>query len=328
VQHKVRMSISQKRFRELLDRYLTNTATPEEKAILERFFKSYQSGLLETENESNPHLEKELLRGIHARIHSKHKKRKKRVIRLWLSLAAALALFVLAFFLTDIRFADTQKPTCGVIEVNTTVGQRSVGRLPDGSTVYLNSDSKISYCEGFAENIREVSVSGEAYFEVVKNGKPFVVRSPGMRTEVLGTSFNVKNRGGDNAEVTLVEGSVNVVSAGATSLLKPNQQAVIELTSGAISIHEINILPYTSWKDNTLFFERTSLKEAVAILESWYVVRIDILNPALAQCTITAKYQDQPLGNVLGSLQFLLALDIIRLNDGHYTINGKGCKRK
>jgi transmembrane sensor len=322
------MRISEKRFRELLDRYLANTATPEEKAILDRFFESYQSGLSETEDENNPHLEEEALREIHARIRSKHQKRKNRVIRLWLSLAAALALFVLAFFLTDIRFADTAKPACAADEVNTILGQRSVTVLPDGSTVHLNSDSKISYCKDFGKNIREVNVSGEAYFEVLKNGKPFIVRTQGMRTEVLGTSFNVKNRGGEKAEVTLVEGSVNVVSAGTSLLLKPHQQAVIELNSGAISVHEINILPYTSWKDNTLFFERTSLKDAVAILESWYAVRIDILNPALAQCAITAKYQDEPLGNVLGSLQFLLALDIIRLNDGHYTINGKGCKRK
>lgn len=321
--------ISEKQFRELLDRYLNNTATPEERAIVDLFFESYEQEASGEETANNPRLEAEALQGIHDRIQANKKKGKGGAVRLWLSLAAVISLFfAVAYFLTDISFVDTQEIACEVIELETVVGQRSVARLPDGSTVHLNGESKVSYCGDFGKTIREVKLTGEAYFEVVKSNQPFIVRTQRMRTEVLGTAFNVRNRGGENAQVTLAEGSVNVISAGSSSILKPNQQAVIELNSGSISIREVNILAYTSWKDNTLFFERASLKEAVAILESWYAVRIDILNPALAHCTITAKYQDEPLGNVLGSLQFLLALDITRLNDKHFTINGNGCKRK
>ena len=322
------MRISEKEFRELLDRYLNNTATPEERAIVDRFFESYQPGLLEGDNENASSQQDEILRDVHARIRSNTRKRKNRLVMLWLPLAAVFSLFVLAYFLTDFRRADTRKTACAAIEIKTIAGQRSVARLPDGTTVHLNGDSRISYCGKFGENIREVKLWGEAYFDVVNNAKRFVVQTDGMRTEVMGTSFNVKSRGGERAEVTLVEGKVNVISAAHASLLSPNQLAVIDLKSGAIATMEVNVLAYTSWKDNTLFFEQTSLKEAVAILESWYAVRIDMLNPALAQCTITAKYQDEPLGNVLGSLQFLLTLDIIRLNETHYTINGTGCKRK
>ena len=224
------MGISEKEFRGLLDRYLSNTATPEERAIVDRFFKSYQSGLSKDVNERDPQLEQELLRETHARIRSKGQRRKNRVVRLWLSLAAALSFFVLAYFITNIRLADTRETACAVIEVKTTVGQRSVTRLPDGSIVHLNDDSNISYCGDFKEDVRRVKVRGEAYFQVVKGEKPFVVETERMQTEVLGTSFNVKNRDGETAEVTLVEGSVNVISPGGSFVLRPNQHASIELT--------------------------------------------------------------------------------------------------
>jgi ferric-dicitrate binding protein FerR (iron transport regulator) len=137
----------------------------------------------------------------------------------------------------------------------------------------------------------------------------------------------VKSRAGKNVEVTLVEGKVNVVSSsGESSLLRPNQQAVIAVNSAEVSTKDVNVLRFTSWKDNILFFEHTTLAQAIAEIESWYAVSIEIRNPALLKCVITAKYQDEPLGNVLSSFQFLLNLNIRKVDATHYTLDGQGCK--
>jgi transmembrane sensor len=296
--------------------------------MLDRFFASYQSGLSDGALPNDPLLQQEIFQEIQTRIGSNVRRKKRKVATLWLPLAAVISLFVLAYFFTDrLNLPDKATAALSIVEQRTSPGQKVTKRLPDGTIVYLNADSKISYSKNFGEDIREVTLTGEAYFEVVKNGKPFVVHADKTRTEVLGTSFNVKNRTGDRVEVTLVEGKVNVIAAsGSSSILNPNQRAVVELSSGKIVARPVDILPYISWKDNILFFDQTSLREAVAALETWYGVTINIVNPALEQCVITAKYQNEPLANVLSSFQFLLNLNISRLDERHYTINGQACK--
>jgi len=124
---------------------------------------------------------------------------------------------------------------------------------------------------------------------------------------VLGTSFNVRSVNNESCEITLVEGKVNVMSGkGASALLIPNQQAVVQSGSEAITTRNVNVEKYTSWKENILYFEEAKLKDAVAILENWYDIDIHLQNQALADYSITAKYKNEPLENVLESLEFLL----------------------
>jgi transmembrane sensor len=322
------MKISEQQFRELLDRYLTNTASASEREILDRFFDSYHSGLSDPAFlKKHPEIQQEILRDIHSRIGQGSASHNRSW--LWLPLAAVISVFALAWFFLDgdVLPRNGRRTTLKVIEEKTTAGEKLSVRLPDGSSVLLNGDSEISYPEVFGEDVREVTVAGEAYFDVVKNTHPFIVHANQIRTEVLGTSFNVKSRKGKSVEVTLVEGKVNVISrSGRSVVLKPSQQAVIEINSGDVSSREVDILPYTSWKDNILFFEKMNLKEAVASVELWYGVKIQIMNPSLEHCVITGKYHDEPLGNVLSSFQFLLDLKIERLGEQQYAISGKGCK--
>src|SRR5687768_16940389 len=95
------MKISEKEFRELLDRYLNETATPAERQMLDRFFESYQAELKNSVLSPYPELQEEILRRVHARIDVDETKRKRRTIRLWIPLAAAVSLFVLAWFFFD-----------------------------------------------------------------------------------------------------------------------------------------------------------------------------------------------------------------------------------
>lgn len=322
------MKISDQQFRRLLARYLDNTASPHERELLDRFFNSYSDEIPDRELLNNAKLQEKILQGIHARVATQRRPAMGGMHRIWIALAAVVSLFVLAYFwATETKPAGTVPIAYGVVEKVSPRGQRTVIRLPDGTTVHLNSESKISYPENFGLKIREVEVSGEAYFEVVKNEKPFVVHAGKVRTEVLGTSFNIKNRTGKRIEVTLAEGKLNVTtSSGNSSLLRPLQQAVIKTNTGELLTRHVDVRLFTSWKDNVLLFEKTSLKDAISVLESWYAVEIDIVNPTLEQCSITGKYKDEPLGNVLSSFQFLLKLDIRRLNETHYAIRGTGCK--
>lgn len=293
--------------------------------MLDRFFDSYLDADPGREPGNDAQLQEQILRTIHARAVA----RRRRVIlpNRWLSLAAVVSLFVLVAFGKK-RTGPLETVPVAYQEITrvTLPGERAIVCLPDGTTVHLNGNSKISYPENFGGEVRSVAVSGETYFEVVKSSKPFVVQSGGVRSEVLGTSFNVRTRNGDGIEVTLAEGKLKIVTAsGASSVLKPNQQAVIKKDANAILTREVDIRVFTSWKDDILFFEDTNLKDAISAVESWYAVKIDIVTPALERCFITAKYKDEPLGNVLSSFRFLLRLDIRRIGKTHYAISGIGC---
>lgn len=324
------MGISEQKFRELLDRYLNNTASQAERDLLDSFFDSYRTGMSDTHSplEHNLRLQNEILQKIRHRIASSGTSRKNSRMRFWLPVAAVLSIFVLAYFFTN-NSSPRGIPISESLlkEEQTLRGEKLLTKLPDGTEVTLNGETRISFPEAFGQEVREVTVTGEAYFQVVKSDKPFIVHLNGVKTEVLGTAFNVKYIPGTNVEVTLVEGSVNIVSQhGKSKLLTPHQQAIVSLHNADIETKNVNVLRYVSWKDNILYFEQTTLKEAVAILETWYDVDIEIRDPVLEACVITAKYQDEPLENVLSSFQFLLNLTITGLDERNITISGKGCK--
>lgn len=319
------MKISDQQFRELLTRYLEGTATPSERAMLDRFFASYGS---ESQGSQHPSDEwrRRVLRKIHSRVGAK-KRGRRRFMSFWVPLAAAICVFAMVYFFLDPAKSTTSKLGQQVVMLkdSTARGQKMVKLLADGTKVYLNSNTTISYPQTFGD-VREVKVNGEAFFEVVRNGKPFIVHSGTLATRVLGTAFNVRYRTGKDTQITLVEGKVNVVSTGGDSIiLTPNQQAMVALNTTDLTKRDVDVEPFTCWKENVLFFEHTPLAEAIDDIEEWYDVKIEIGNKALLDCEITGKYQDEPLGNVLSSLQFLFKLDIRGVGKGHYRVYGKGC---
>src|SRR5690606_27779737 len=153
--------------------------------------------------------------------------------------------------------------------------------LPDGSKVWLNSASSLTYHPPRSrEGKRTVELEGEAFFEVsereaVAGGRsvriPFVVRTRNQEVEVLGTQFNVSAYGDDEeTKTTLVKGTVNVVSAlgGASSILKPNEQAT--LRGDELSVKTVDVGPFVEWKDGLFSFHETGLRDAMNQLSRWY----------------------------------------------------------
>ena len=148
--------------------------------------------------------------------------------------------------------------------------------LPDGTKVWLNADSKISFPNRFLGDSRVVSLDGEAYFEVEKDiSRPFIVKTSGQEIIVHGTHFNVKSYS-DEAEVktTLLEGSVTVSPTGRPARrLSPGQQAVV--TQSGFRVIDANPFMDIAWKNGDFFFSGQDMEEVMRTIGRWYDVTVE-----------------------------------------------------
>ena len=151
--------------------------------------------------------------------------------------------------------------------------------LADGTKVWLNSESQLKYPTQFADNIREVELEGEGYFEVVKNTKaPFIVKTMQMNVEVLGTSFNLSAyQNEEKVKATLVEGSVKVVANYGTEkprIIKPDVQAIFDINTNKIKLKQVDAQVYGRWREGVFAFNEDNLEEIMRRLARWYNIRV------------------------------------------------------
>jgi ferric-dicitrate binding protein FerR (iron transport regulator) len=199
--------------------------------------------------------------------------RRKHSVSWWrrASVAACAALLAgLAWFVFQDRFTVAEQQEIVALTADS-LRQRFV--LPDGSAVWLNANSRLTYSQPFGRKMREVSLTGEACFEVVKDaGKPFVVNANPLNVQVLGTVFNVRTYPSEaTIATTLVEGSVQVGRADCPAepgtILQPNRQLVFDKSNGQITIREVDGLQHIAWKDGKIIFKQTPLAEALFMIE-------------------------------------------------------------
>lgn len=146
--------------------------------------------------------------------------------------------------------------------------------LSDGTKVWLNSESSLTYPVSFSSHMREVFLTGEAYFDVTTNKeKPFIVKTATADVKVYGTQFNVMSYDSDKVtETTLVEGSVAVLIEGQETRIKPGQQAQVNKVNNQVFINEVDVDIYTAWKEGIFRFEEMSLQQMADKLGRWYDV--------------------------------------------------------
>ena len=146
--------------------------------------------------------------------------------------------------------------------------------LSDGTLVYLNSMTKVRFPERFSEKCREVEVCGEAFFEVAKDKHvPFIVKTGAYEITVLGTKFNVTAYADEHViTTTLVEGAVSISGKciGEARTLRPNEQLVLDQTSGGVGVRKVDVNYYTAWKDGMFRFRDVRLEEIMRVVERWY----------------------------------------------------------
>jgi len=177
--------------------------------------------------------------------------------------------------------------------------------LSDGSRIWLNSESELTFPAKFNGNQRKIALKGEAYLEVAKNETlPFIVEVEGTQVEVLGTSFNVKAY--ENIETTLVEGKVCIRTNSLTeAILNPGEQGVVTKESSEITVKQVDTRLYTSWVKGMFAFRSLSLEEIMKTFERWYNVTVTFENDELKQRRFT--------GNLRRNEEINPHLDVISL---------------
>lgn len=163
--------------------------------------------------------------------------------------------------------------------IQTPKGGRYKISLPDGSRVWLNSASSLTYPTTFANSERKVKLTGEAYFEIVPNKKsPFRVESNNQVVEVLGTHFNINSyEDEDYIKTTLLEGSVRIILNSKTSntqLLKPGEQSLTSASRSEIKVQNTDTEKAIAWKNGYFKFKNTPIKEIMKEIERWYDVEL------------------------------------------------------
>ncbi|MGF7037429.1 FecR family protein [Mucilaginibacter lappiensis] len=155
-------------------------------------------------------------------------------------------------------------------------GQYTV-TLPDGTNVWLNSESSLTYPVGFKGTNRKVSLKGEAYFEVAKNKQmPFIVHTNEVDVKVLGTHFNVKAYQDDSGvKTTLLEGSVRLSNTVAFAMLVPGEQGVADRSAKKIAKKKANINQVMAWKSGYFVFREDDIHDIMKQISRWYDVDVE-----------------------------------------------------
>ncbi len=201
-------------------------------------------------------------------------------------------------------------------EVFSPPGARTMFYLPDGTKGWLNSGSSIKFPERFVGKKREVTLKGEAYFDVVTNpDKPFSVSVDNLNILATGTSFNIRSwEDNPNTEVVLEEGVVEIYcltenKQSLTATLDPGQLFQYSKTNSKCSVKNVDIEKYISWKNGRLIFRSDPLGEVVEKLNRWYNVNIVIMDDILESYRYVATFEDETLDEILSMLAISAPID-------------------
>ena len=203
--------------------------------------------------------------------------------------------------------------------------------LPDGSVVALNSNSKLTFPRKFRGGVREVTIEGEAFFEVKPNpGKPFVIHAGNALVKVLGTSFNVCAYPEDETvEVIVKTGKVQVTN---NQEIEPAEVKEVYLTPGekgtmfkqnSLLGKSVNTDPnFLSWKTHDLVFDKVALEDVARTLEKTYHIRVDLSGPGLNGLSYEGHFDQKPADFVLDVIR--LTFDLELTGDAeHYTLSSR-----
>lgn len=205
------------------------------------------------------------------------------------------ALFALAFlgsyWLLGRQYAAEGK---AVNVVSVPLGQRTELLLADGTKVYLNAGSTLSYPSAFGQKGREVELDGEAYFEVAKDrAKPFVVHTQMCDVEVLGTKFNVEAYSDlNNFSAALMEGRVKVGNNYRSSdvvYLAPNEK--VSLKQGELAVDHIEDYDVYRWREGLICFTNENFVSLMKRIEKYYGVKLVVENPELSEHSFSGKFR-------------------------------------
>ena len=192
--------------------------------------------------------------------------------------------------------------------------------LNDGTRVWMNSKSELSYPVAFGENVRRVRLSGEAYFEVRHGEVPFVVRANDAEIKVYGTKFNVRAYTEKRVAALLVEGSIGVEYRGCNVMMRPNELCRVDNINGDISTERVDVSKYIAWTEGVFMFERDCLQDIVSELSRWYGIEIVVESQTLQNSTITAFFERSvSIDEIMTTIEQTINVKITK-EEGRYVI--------
>jgi len=260
----------------------------------------------------------------------------------WFRAAAASIIFVSLVSVGWIFFGNGQKKQAimSVNEISTRHGSKSKVELPDGSVVWLNVGSKLTYTKDYGKEIREVTLTGEGYFDVMKmKEKPFIIHTSTIKIKVLGTVFNVKAYPDDKlTETSLIHGKIEVTINNRPNdkiILSPNEKLVVEnekpapansqaadnpesvnpsvsVANPLVSVNKLSYNPNdstlveTEWVNNRLVFRNETFEDVTKQMERWYNVSIEIDNTALKGARLNGIFEHESITQALEALKEMI----------------------
>lgn len=257
------------------------------------------------------------------------------------------AILISAYFIFSVSQPANQVKAEQISSVITKYGNKTKVSLPDGSQVWLNAGSRLDYSNSiFNQTLREVNLSGEAYFDIAHmEGKPFIVRSGNMRIRVLGTKFNVKAYPEEqNIETSLIKGSVEITINDRPDdkyILRPNEKLVVSnegITRKPASIDQTNLnasgrestnivalkkVDYsvneklvieTAWVENKLVFRSEKFSDLAKKMERWYDIQIRFRDADKEDLRFTGIFTTETIQQALQAMQVVHSFNFV-IND-------------
>lgn len=333
---------------ELIERYLAHACTDAERRLVDEWYRQLDFEL----DEPNYAFDEEgLLKRIRIELEAVEKEEEmdEPVPIVWewrlgrIAAVIAVALGVIWLVVVNKKSEPTASPAVATIptavesETAFTNREKRIVRyqLPDKSQVWLNPEARISHPRSF-EGLptREVKFVGEAFFEVTHDLRhPFVIYSGKLKTEVLGTSFNIKAYENDPVyQVSVVTGRVAVSSSEPSGegqkakILLPREQITFEKNSNNLVTEVIaqNEEKHQNWEPVTLIFDNAPMSEVASRLEKTFQVKIDISGSDLRNCRLKIDFNNQRLPEILDIINTLLGTTY-EMDGERVAILGKGC---
>ncbi len=288
-------------------------ASAENRQILADFHRMWEG--MEQLKRMKKYDSKKAIQNLNAKI---QKKRRFNGWKMFRRMAAILILpLVITTLYLSIHKIQLKDQTVAWHTLEIPAGMRSEFILPDSTKVYLNSKTTLSYPIEFSNTIREVKLSGEAYFVVAENKKvPFIVNTGRINIKVTGTEFLATNYANEKlTEILLFKGGIRLFQNDYDTEkkyitdLEPGEMAFCRNDNNKLVIKKVNPEKYASWKNGILMFRDDPMSEVVKRLNRWYNVNIKLEGPELKDWNYTATFEDESLMQVLELLKISAPID-------------------
>lgn len=295
--------------------------------LLRQFYEVFKGSNIEARNLDH------VLHKIHYEINTNtflgNHRKYKRILNFSMKMAGIFLLAISIFWGTKNYYAkDRGQQTW--IEIKSPAWTRIHFNLPDGSTGWLNSSSTLKYYGNFL-NQRQLSLSGEAFFDVVKDSKrPFVVKTKEIEVKVLGTRFNIATYDDeDNVEVVLEEGSLILKNRNNNNSisLNPNDLVIYNKPNNDFAAQIVDPQKYSAWTQGKLVFRNDPLDVVARRLARWYNLDVEVKGDINRNPRLRATFVDETLEEVMMLISRSLLVDY-KITDGNINQDNLYVKKK